>query len=131
MNELLRNIASNASEDLKALIEEGAEDILKAIHKTEEEAQANDAKPKFSIGFKITVDFDAAAYSCDLSWSLKQTLGTTHSIDDPNQGKLPIGGAVDKFVETVKKGGSSVTIETGGKSVTIDGTTNFKRKGGK
>lgn len=92
MNALLRTIADNASEDLRKLIEEGAEDILKAIHKTEEEAQANDAKPKFALGFKITVDFDAASYACDLSWSLKQTLGTTHSIDDPNQPKLPLEG---------------------------------------
>lgn len=90
MNALLRNIADNASTDIARLIEEGAEDILKAIHKTEEEAQANEAKPKFSLGFKITVDFDAASYNCDLSWSLKQTLGTTHSIDDPNQPKLPM-----------------------------------------
>ena len=90
MNDLLRTISENASEDLRKLIEEGADDILKAIHKTEEEAQANETKPKFSLGFKITVDFDAAAYACDLSWTLKQTLGTTHSIDDPNQGKLQI-----------------------------------------
>jgi len=90
MNALLRNIADNASTDIARLIEEGAEDILKAIHKTEEEAQANEAKPKFSLGFKITVDFDAASYNCDLSWSLKQTLGTTHQIDDPNQPKLPM-----------------------------------------
>jgi hypothetical protein len=92
MNALLRNISDNASEDLRNLIEEGADDILKAIHKTEQEAQANETKPKFSLGFKITVDFDAANYNCDLSWSLKQSLGTTHRIEDPNQGKLQMDG---------------------------------------
>lgn len=102
MNDLLKTISTNAAEDLKALIAEGADDILKAIHKTEEEAQANETKPKFSLGFKITVDFDAASYNCDLSWTLKQTLGTTHSIDDPNQPKLP---GVD---------GGTVTISTPG-----------------
>lgn len=102
MNALLQNIADNASEDLRKLIEEGADDILKAIHKTEEEAQANEAKPKFSLGFKITVDFDAASYNCDLSWTLKQTLGTTHTIDDPNQQTFP----KDKFEDC------SVTIKT-------------------
>ena len=101
MNALLQNIADNASEDLRKLIAEGAEDILKAIHKTEEEAQANETKPKFSLGFKITVDFDAAAYACDLSWTLKQTLGTTHSIDDPNQGKLPIEGEGTVTISTI------------------------------
>lgn len=120
MNALLRNISENASEDLRNLIEEGAEDILKAIHKTEEEAQANDAKPKFALGFKITVDFDAASYSCDLSWSLKQTLGTTHTIDDPNQPPLPsIGESVKGFAKTITKGGTTMTLKTGGKSVTI------------
>ena len=101
MNDLLRTISENASEDLRKLIEEGADDILKAIHKTEEEAQANETKPKFSLGFKITVDFDAAAYACDLSWTLKQTLGTTHSIDDPNQGKLPIEGEGTVTISTI------------------------------
>lgn len=125
MNALLRTISENASADLARLIEEGAEDILKAIHKTEEEAQANDAKPKFSLGFKITVDLDAAQYNCDLSWSLKQTLSTSHSIDDPNQGTLE---AVENFVGTVKKSGASVTIKTGGKSVTIDADSNLKHK---
>jgi len=102
MNALLRQIADKASEDLSKLIEEGAEDILKAIHKTEEEAQSNDAKPKFCLGFKITVDLDKSAFSCDLSWSLKQTLGVCHTIDDPNQPEL-----------------SSVTISGAGESVTL------------
>jgi len=92
MNALLRKIADNASQDLAKLIEEKADDILKAIHKTEEEAQANDAKPKFSLGFKITVDLDAGAFFCDLAWNLKQTVGTSHTIDDPNQPKLPMDG---------------------------------------
>ena len=111
MNALLQTISDNASEDLKRLIEEGAEDILKAIHKTEEEAKANDAKPKFSLGFKITVDFDAAAYACDLSWSLKQTLGTTHRIKDPNQPPLPIDEDRKSF-DTTK-----LTIRTGDREV--------------
>lgn len=88
MNALLRSISENASEDLRELIKEGADDILKAIHKVEQEAQLNETKPKFSLGFKITVDFDKASYDCDLSWSLKQTLSTSHKIEDPNQGNL-------------------------------------------
>ena len=124
MNALLKTIADNASEDLRKLIEEGADDILKAIHKTEQEAQANDAKPKFALGFKITLDFDAAGYNCDLSWSLKQTLGTTHRIEDPNQPKLeldPVDKAVGKFASSIASdsGVSSMTISTGDQSVTI------------
>ena len=100
MNALLKTISENASEDLRNLIEEGADDILKAIHKTEQEAQANDAKPKFSLGFKITVDFDNGSYNCDLSWSLKQTLSTSHAIDDPNKPKLQ-GIEDDNFAKKV------------------------------
>ena len=90
MNPLLENISEQAAEDLRNLIKEGADDILTAIHKMQEESQLQETKPKFNLGFKIVLDFDAATYNCDLSWSLKQSLSTSHQIDDPNQSKLPI-----------------------------------------
>jgi hypothetical protein len=88
MNALLQQISDNAATDLKDLIESGSEDILKAIHKAEEEAQLQEAKPKFCLGFKISIDLDKSTFDCDLSWTLKQTLGVSHQIEDPNQAKL-------------------------------------------
>lgn len=90
MNTLLQDIAVKSSADLCDLIREGEKDILTAIHKLQHEAQLNDSNPKFTLGFKISVDFEKATYDCDLSWSLKQTLSTSHKIEDPNQGKLEI-----------------------------------------
>jgi hypothetical protein len=90
MNALLQQIAEHASDDLAGLIASGEADILAAIHKMEEEAQLQEAKPKFTLGFKITVDLDKNTFDCDLSWSLKQTLGVSHQIEDPKQVKLPL-----------------------------------------
>ena len=56
MNALLKQISDHASRDLADLIESGSEDILKAIHKAESEAQLQETKPKFSLGYKITVE---------------------------------------------------------------------------
>lgn len=90
MNALLKQISDHASADLASLIESGEKDILTAIHKMEAEAQLQETKPKFSLGFKITVDLDKSTFDCDLSWTLKQTLGVSHQIDDPKQDKLPL-----------------------------------------
>jgi hypothetical protein len=90
MNALLEQIANHASDDLKALIESGNDDILTAIHKVESEAQLQEQSPKFNLSFKISVDLDKSTFDCDLSWSLKQTLSVSHQIEDPAQVKLPL-----------------------------------------
>jgi hypothetical protein len=111
-NALLASIATQAAEDLKSLIAEGNDDILTAIHKMQSEAQAQDAKPKFALGFKIAWDMDAGTYSCDLSWTLKQSLSTSHQLDDPNQTALPL----DKFEDCpviIKTGGGEVNTTVG------------------
>lgn len=105
MNALLQQISDHACRDLADLIESGSEDILKAIHKAESEAQLQETKPKFSLGYKISVDLDKSTFDFDLSWTLKQSLSVSHQIEDPEQPKLP--------------GVESVTIKHGGKSVTM------------
>lgn len=128
MNSLLQDIAEKASQDLRDLIEEGERDIIAAIHKMESEAQLQETKPKFSLGFKITVDLDKSTFDCDLSWTLKQSLSASHQIEDPAQGKL--SGIAESASKIVPKGVESVTISSGGKSVTIDEKSNFRKKGG-
>ena len=123
MNELLETIATQAAADLYQLIRDGNDDILNAVHKMQAEAQLQETTPKFALGFKITVDLDKRTYDCDLSWSLKQTLGTSHQLDDPNQQKLPIGDAVQdsakSFIKTVASSGVTMTLKTEGKETTI------------
>lgn len=99
MNALLKQISDRACEDLASLIESGEMDILSAIHKAEAEAQLQESRPKFVLGFKITLDLDKNTFDCDLSWSLKQTLGASHQIDDPAQEKLPL----NEVTETLSK----------------------------
>ena len=88
MNPLLETIADRAAEDLRSLIESGEKDILEAIHKMQAEALLQETSPKFGLGFKISVDFDKSTFDCDLSWTLKQSLGVSHQIEDPKQTKL-------------------------------------------
>lgn len=90
MNALLKQISEAACADLEKLMEEGSDDILSAIHKAEEEAQLQESAPKFSLGFKITVDLDKSTFDCQLGWSFKQTLSVSHNIEDPAQEKLPL-----------------------------------------
>ena len=89
MNPLLQKIAEQAAADLTALITEGNDDILAAIHKAQAESQLQETTPKFALGFKIAVDWEKSTYECTLGWNLKQSLATSHKIDDPLQEKLP------------------------------------------
>lgn len=116
-NILLAQIAENASADLSDLILEGNDDILTAIHKSESEAQANESKPKFSLGFKISVNLEDSTFDCDLSWNLKQSLSVSHSIDDPAQGKL----------EGINEDKSTVTISTEGEEPVTMTTKQFSK----
>ena len=90
MNPLLEKIANDSSNDLNDLIREGEKDLLAAIHSMQKEAQLQETNPKFNIGFKIAIDFDNGTYDCDLSWTVKKTLSTSHKIEDPAQEKLPL-----------------------------------------
>ena len=109
INPLLESIATLAAEDLKALLAEANDDLLNSIHKMQTEAQAQETNPKFNIGFKISLDFDKHTFDCDLSWTVKQSLSTSHAIDDPAQAKLP---GVEDMPGTV-------TLKTGDKEVTM------------
>lgn len=109
MNALLKQISDAACADLAKLIEEGDEDILSAIHKAEEEAQLQETAPKFSLGFKITVDLDKSTFDCQLGWSFKQTLTVSHQIEDSKQVKLPF----DDTKVTITHAGTSVETTAG------------------
>lgn len=90
MNALLKQIADHSSSDLSSLIESGEKDILAAIHKMESESQLQETAPKFTLGFKITVNLDKSTFDCDLSWTMKQTLGVSHQIEDVKQVRMQL-----------------------------------------
>ena len=123
MNALLKIVSEQASADLRKMIEEGNDDLLAAIHKMESEAQLQETSPKFNIGFKISIDLDKSVFDCDLSWTLKQSLSTSHAIEDPNQMPLPSEAFDD----------SKIIIRTGDKTVekTLGGMKKMNGKQGK
>lgn len=111
-NALLESVATQAAEDLKAQFIEANDDLLNAIHKMQEEAQLQESKPKFNIGFKITLDFDKSTFDCDLSWTIKQSLSTSHTIEDVNQTKLPLE-RYDDTKMTISSGNTKVETTVG------------------
>jgi hypothetical protein len=116
MNPLLKAIADQAAADLVAQFKDGEEDILASIHTLQTEAQLQDKPAKFSLGFKIELDWEKSTINNSLSWSVKHSLDTSHQIPDPNQTKLPL----DETEPTTKELEGTVTISTPGvKPVTV------------
>lgn len=111
MNPQLESIADRAAEDLRDMIREAEPDILTAIHKAVAEAQLQESKPKFCLSYKIAVDYDKSVFNCDLSWSMKQNRTTSHTIEDPLQGKLSIETVAKEFVANMNANNCTVTIE--------------------
>lgn len=103
---LLKQILATAPDDLTRLLEEGGEDIEKALARSVAEAASNDQKAKFAIGFRIAVDVDNNTFECQLGWSFKQTLSVSHEIEDPRQTGLPFTP-------------ETVTIKTGDQEVKL------------
>lgn len=94
-NPKITAIAIKAASELAGLIRESEADILTGIHKATEEAQIQEGKPKFRIGFTIALDIDADVATYTLGWSTKTTRETSSQIPDPNQLDLPTGGEPD------------------------------------
>jgi hypothetical protein len=85
MNPLLETIANQAADDLKAQIKDANDDLLAAIHKAQREAQLQESPLKFAIGFRISFDLQKSTVTNTLSWNVKQSLETSHAIEDPAQ----------------------------------------------
>lgn len=120
MNALLQSVCDQACADLAAQFNEAADELLASIHKAEAEAQLQEAPMKFNIGYKIAIDLDKSTVTNSLSWSVKHSLETSHQIEDPLQGKLPMADLAENSAKLCPSGVSSVTISSGDKSVTID-----------
>lgn len=78
-------IAIKSATELAGLIRESEKEILNGMHKAIAEAQLQEGKPKFKIGFTITLDLDADVATYTLGWSTKITRETCSEIPDPNQ----------------------------------------------
>ena len=75
----------------------------RALHRAVAEAELQETKPKFNLGFSISIDPDKGNYETKLSWTVKQSLSIEHTIEDTNQAKLPLEGtAINTCAEEAK-----------------------------
>jgi hypothetical protein len=121
-------IKSQAAE----LIDERANDMLKAWTESIEEATENEDKfPPLKIGIAATVDIEKAVVETAVSFTVKYKSKLSAPLPDPDQPEFPgimTPGekAASRFIKGVQKGmkkGESVTIATSnGKLATIHGT---------
>ena len=89
MNAKLSAIADKAAADLKGLIVESETKILEAWNAAETEAQENEKKLKFKLGFVITLDLEKDQMDSSLSYGVKRKVTASSKIPDPNQPELP------------------------------------------
>lgn len=90
MNKKLESIAAAARGDLSALIAEREKEILEAWNEAEAEAQANETKRVFRLGFTVSLDLDADKMESTLSFSIRRKATVERDIPDPTQGKLKL-----------------------------------------
>ena len=94
-NPKITAIAIKSGVELAGLIRECDKEIILGMIKAAEEAQLQEGKARFKIGFTIALDLDADVATYTLGWSTKTTRETSSQIPDPNQLDLPTGGEPD------------------------------------
>lgn len=90
MNLKLAAIGAKAAEDLKAYMKEHEEKILEAQYNATQEAQDNEEKLKFKLGFSITLDLEKDTMETALTWGCRFKASSTANIPDPDQADLPL-----------------------------------------
>jgi len=90
MNEKLQAILRMSGENLVKLGTDAEDKILAAWNQAEQDAQENDTKPKFRLGFTVTLDIDADRMESSLSFSTRCKYSVGEVIPDPNQTALDL-----------------------------------------
>ena len=89
-NAKLESIAARAAEDIRQLIGEAEDKLLEAWQACEVEAQEQETKPVFKIGFGISLDLDKDQMETALTFGVRHKLTIGRGIPDPNQPELPV-----------------------------------------
>lgn len=112
-NPKLRAIATAFALDVPQLISEAETKILEAWSECEQEAQENDAKPVFKLGFAISLDLDSDKMETKLSFSVRFSKTIERAIPDPNQPTLPLDRDGETTVEVSGGGITTGKISIG------------------
>ncbi len=92
-NVKLAAIADKAATDLKAFMSEAEPKLLEAWDSAVAEAQDQDTKPVFRLGFTVALDLDKDTMSTTLAFGVRHKLSVDAQIPDPDQVKLDLDRA--------------------------------------
>jgi hypothetical protein len=92
-NDKLKLIAEHAGNDLIQLIAEKEKELLEALYQVTEEAELQDKKPIFRIGYTISLDPDGDKMTTGLSFAVRRKLEIVRPMPDPAQPELPLSEA--------------------------------------
>lgn len=113
MSSKLQAITDQAALTLKALVQEGEKDILKAWAACLEEAEVQEQNPKLRLTFTITLDLGKDQAAHELTFGIRHRLSNVTPIPDPDQTLLPLEAATDKTTVTIKTPQGSATTPLG------------------
>lgn len=89
-NERMSAFADEITKQVRSLLMERAEDMLRAWHENIEEAQNNEDKfPPLKLTIAASVDLEAAKIETALTFSARYKTTTSSSLPDPNQPEIP------------------------------------------
>jgi len=92
-NDKLRLIADHAAQDLEQLMAEKEKELLEALYQVTEEAELQDKKPIFRIGYTISLDPDGDKMTTGLTFAVRRKLEIVRPMPDPTQPELPLSEA--------------------------------------
>lgn len=120
-------LANLAASQIRNLILEARDSITESINAALEEAQeSEDGKAMLRLSPSIVWDLDGSSVVVKLNVTTRRKFEATASLDDPNQGKLPLldsdgdpmpeslATATCKIADTMREHGATVTVMRGG-----------------
>ncbi len=112
-NERMEAFNETIVDQVRELLSERQDDILKSWHENIEEAQeAEKDFPPLKLSIAVTVDLEGNAIESQVSFTTKYTSKIQARLPDPNQPELPMEG-----LKKALRPGDSMTVSIEGKEV--------------
>lgn len=123
MSDRIAELALVISRRIPGLVEDARDQINEAINAAMEDAQEKEnGKAVLSLAITAKWDLDGNNVVISMPVSVRRKYEVTAKMDDPNQESLPldtdraemsVNAALNKFKESMKQHGATVTIEKG------------------
>lgn len=90
-NDRMAQFSATITEQVREILAERGDDILRAFNETVEESQTSESDfPKMKLAFAATVDLETQTIKTDVSWAVRYKQSLMTKIEDPNQTTLAI-----------------------------------------